>query len=357
MLIRPVTTADLRSIVHLAEQAAPGMTTLPVHPDALADMIELSEKSYSGHVDKQRARYVVVLEDTVAGAVIGIASVIAFAGAGDGFYSYKSNRLVHRSTVLGRHREFELLTLTNDYTGATEVGTLYLLPSARQDGIGRWLARSRYMLIGQHPERFAPRIMAEMRGWQRPDGSSPFWDAVGARFFEMPFVDADRMSAVLGNHFIAELLPKHPIYVELLAPEARTAIGRPHESSARAMKMLGDEGFSFEQYVDVFDAGPAVHAQTERIETIASALSADVSAHDELSASATEWLISTTSLTSFCCVRGSASLAGDRVRLPTDLKRMLGVVAGDTVRLAPPVKSSSNKWRSKTILPEYPSFF
>ena len=48
-------------------------------------------------------------------------------------------------------------------------------------------------------------------------GNAPFWDALAGRFFGMTFPEADEFNAVHGTKFIADLMPKTPIYVALLA--------------------------------------------------------------------------------------------------------------------------------------------
>ena len=57
-----------------------------------------------------------------------------------------------------------------------------------------------------------------MRGWQAETGRSPFWDHLGSKFFGLGFDSADHLSAVGDKRFIAELMPKYPIYVDLLPP-------------------------------------------------------------------------------------------------------------------------------------------
>ncbi len=105
------------------------------------------------------------------------------------------------------------------------------------------LARSRYLFIAMHRARFADRILAELRGIIDERGGSPFWDGVAGRFFGMSFQDADYFNAINGNQFIADLMPKHPVYIAMLSDDARSAIGVPHPSGRAAMRMLEDEGF------------------------------------------------------------------------------------------------------------------
>ena len=68
--------------------------------------------------------------------------------------------------------------------------------------------------------RFGEQVLAELRGVIDDDGNSPFWDAIAGRFFDMSFPEADDFNAIHGTRFIADLMPRTPIYVALLT-EAR----------------------------------------------------------------------------------------------------------------------------------------
>ncbi len=46
-------------------------------------------------------------------------------------------------------------------------------------------------------------------------------------------------------------------------------IGRVHPNTEPALAMLKAEGFSYQGYVDIFDAGPAIEAETDKIRAIA----------------------------------------------------------------------------------------
>jgi len=209
----------------------------------------------------------VVLEDG-QGQVIGTASLFSRLGAVWPFYSYKTNRVTHVSRDLGRTFSTRLLHLVNDFDGASEVGGLFLHPDARGGrGFGLLLARSRYLFIAAHRARFADRLVAELRGWVEND-TSPFWEAIAGPFFGGNFADADLYNAVHGNQFIADLMPRYPIYITMLPQAAREAIGRPHTGSAPAYKMLMNEGFVDDGYCDIFDGGPTIHARTEAVGTI-----------------------------------------------------------------------------------------
>jgi arginine N-succinyltransferase len=161
-----------------------------------------------------------------------------------------------------------MLSLTTDLEGSSEVGGLFLHPEMRAGGWGSLLARSRYLFIKQHRARFGPRTLAELRGVMDEAGNAPFWDALAGRFFGMTFPEADEFNAVHGTKFIADLMPKTPIYVALLADSGKAVMGQPHPSGRAALRMLEDEGFSYDRYVDIFDGGPTVTASTDNIRTV-----------------------------------------------------------------------------------------
>src|SRR3546814_20924223 len=120
------------------------------------------------------------------------------------------------------------------------------------------------------------RILAELRGVIDEAGGSPFWDGVAGKFFGMNFQEADQFNAVHGNQFIADLMPKHPVYVAMLPETARSVIGVPHPSGRAAMRMLENEGFAFENYIDIFDGGPKMTARTDQVTSIAGAQHTEV---------------------------------------------------------------------------------
>jgi len=269
--VRPVRGDDLAALIDLAHLAGGGMTNLPPDRATLAEKIAWSEASLAKPLTApENEFYMVVLEDG-AGQVIGTASLYSRLGAVWPFYSYKASRVTHVSRDLERTFSTQVLHLVNDFDGASEVGGLFLHPQARSGGLGQLLARSRYLFIALHRARFGARVVAELRGWVE-DGISPFWEAVAGPFFGRDFAEADLYNAVHGNQFIADLMPRYPIYSSMLPASAREAIGRPHPGSVPALRLLQAEGFVDDGYCDIFDAGPTVHIRTEAIRTIRESL-------------------------------------------------------------------------------------
>lgn len=267
-IIRTARAGDIDALLGLAALTGGGMTNLPHDRDWIVEKVAWSERSLAADImQPDNEFYMLVLEDEETGNVLGTASLYSRLGATWPFYSYKVHRITHVSHDLERSVSTEVLHLVNDFDGASEVGGLFLHPDARSGGLGSLTARSRYLFIARHRQRFGDRVVAELRGWT-DHGVSPVWDAIGKPFFGAEFHDADRHNALHGNQFIADLMPRYPIYVTMLPKAACEAIGRPHEGSVPARRMLEAEGFVYDGYVDIFDGGPTLSARTGDIRTI-----------------------------------------------------------------------------------------
>jgi arginine N-succinyltransferase len=181
-----------------------------------------------------------------------------------------------------------------------------------------------------HRARFADRILAELRGIIDERGGSPFWDGVAGRFFGMTFQEADYFNAINGNQFIADLMPKHPVYVAMLADSARAVIGLPHPSGRAAMKMLEAEGFAYEGYIDIFDGGPTMTARTSKVRSVAEARPGRIAATDlDIGERA---ILATGRLASFRACAGMREIIGDSaLAIDENSARALGVGKGDEV--------------------------
>ncbi len=95
-----------------------------------------------------------------------------------------------------------------------------------------------------------------MRGVIDEQGYSPFWESLGKRFFAMEFSRADYLCGTGQKAFIAALMPKHPLYIDFLSPEAQAVIGKVHPQTAPARTVLEKEGFRYLNYIDIFRRRP-----------------------------------------------------------------------------------------------------
>jgi len=267
--VRPARPDDFAAIYKMAKLTGGGFTNLPPDKTTLVAKLERSAASFRREDDKQQGDlYVFVLEDMKSGAIRGTCQVFGQVGVTQPFYSYHLSTLTQSSPELGKTFGNQMLTLTTDLEGSSEVGGLFLHPECRAGGLGALLARSRYLFMKLHRARFGERTLAELRGVMDEAGNAPFWDALAGKFFGMTFPEADEFNAVHGTKFIADLMPRTPIYVALLPESAKAVMGQPHPSGRAALKMLESEGFLFDRYIDIFDGGPTVTAPTDRIRTI-----------------------------------------------------------------------------------------
>ncbi|GGO89822.1 arginine N-succinyltransferase [Stakelama pacifica] len=328
--IRAARQDDLQYLYEMAKLTGGGFTNLPPDRDALRGKLTRSEAAFARTDDGiEDELFVLVLENIETGEVRGTCQIFTQVGQRWPFYSYRIGTLTKHSEELGRTFRAELLNLTNDLEGCSEVGGLFLHPNERAGGLGMLLARSRYLFIRAHRARFADRVLAELRGIIDEGGGSPFWDGVAGRFFGMSFQEADEFNAVHGNQFIADLMPKHPIYIAMLPDSARQVIGLPHPTGRAAMRMLEREGFQYEKYVDIFDGGPTMIAPTDRVRTIENARDAEI-AH--IGEGSEDVLLATGRLTDFRAAYGRVSAEDDgAITLDVAGAQALGVAAGDTL--------------------------
>lgn len=267
-VMRPAELSDFDALRAMAVESGPGFTSLPVDEDILRKRLLKSVDSFAGRLEQPEfGKYLLMLENVETGEVGGCSAVKCGIGMTAPFFNYRIITLAQASQEAARRFDMDALILTNEFVGCTEVGTLFLRPEHRGAGVGRLLAQSRYMLIATKPEWFGERIIAELRGVVSHEGETPFWECLGRHFFRMSFPEADYLSATTDNQFILDLMPKYPIYVDLLPDEAREVIGRCHVEGVPAFKLLEWEGFEFERVVDIFDGGPIMQASRDMIRT------------------------------------------------------------------------------------------
>lgn len=330
--VRAAVRADFDALMELARLSGPGFTSLPADEELLASRLEKAEAAYADpNVEQGAADYILILEDEAA-RVTGCAAVKAMVGVDRPFFNFKILRTTHASHVTETRYDTDIAVLVNEYAGCTEVGSLFVRKEARGGGVGRMLTQARYLLMAADPARFAPTVIAELRGVVDEAGKSPFWEALGAKFFRMPFPDADLLSATTDNQFITDLMPRYPIYLDLMPPEARAVIGAPHPDGVGAMKLLQWEGFRYDRVVDIFDGGPLVTAPRSDIRTIRESRAVTVEAGEALEG----WrsvILSTDRIENFRVRRARAVLNGDAARVDKDALKAVGLETGDRARI------------------------
>jgi arginine N-succinyltransferase len=246
------------------------------------------------------------------------------------FYEYRIDTTVFESKTINVRKEIPILSLYQTHDGPCEVGTLFLHPDYRKNGNGRFLQLCRFLFVAEFPHAFETPVISEFRGVLDAHGYSPFWDALGFHFFGIGFAEADRLS-IINKKFIADLMPRHPIYIPLLPKSAQDVIGKPHPESERAVKNLAAEGFAFANMVDIFDAGPVYSCPRDDIRTIRHSTRASIAALSDDAISSPIYMVSTTTA-DFRATRSALEVMPEGVRLPSSTARALSLSPGDVVR-------------------------
>lgn len=329
--VRPARNEDFDAFYEMAKLTGGGFTNLPADKGALVAKLARSDEAFArDEGDPNGDLFVFVLENAETGAIRGTCQVFSRVGMVEPFYSYRIGHLTQTSPELGKTFRAEMLTLCTDFEGCSEVGGLFLHPAERAGGLGVLLARSRYLFIRLHRERFADRLLAELRGVMDEAGGSPFWDAIAGRFFGMNFQEADRFNAAHGTRFIADLMPKTPIYTALLPDSARAVMSVPHPTGRAAMRMLEQEGFSAEGYIDIFDGGPTMSVRTDEIRTLASAREVKVAAVSEEAPGERRMMLAAGLRRDFACGYGHVAVReGGAARVDRATAELLGIGVGD----------------------------
>ncbi|EWG99382.1 arginine succinyltransferase [Halomonas sp. BC04] len=338
MVVRPVRPADLPALERLAGTATPSLTNLPAHRDRLEERIARSRQSFSREVDFPGDElYTFVLEDLERSEVVGTATIRAEAGAREAYYTYRQETLIHASQQLNVRREVQTLALSHEVSETTQLCALSIEPRYRGTSAESLLRRARLMFIAQYPERFAEVLAMAFPGYLDEQGESPFWNSVGRHFFVRDYHEINYLAGVRSKSFIAEVMPQFPLYLALLTPQARAAIGREHPDHESAMAEMLAEGFLRSRHVDIFDAGPVIKGERDRLASFRRAAWHPVRVRPaHLLPDAEPAMIANQRLADFRCVVARYALSPTgQLMLSTEHAELLGVEEGRAVLVAP----------------------
>ena len=334
IVIRPINQGDYDGLWALAHQTGPGFSSLQPKEDQVRERLKRAIASFEGRIEKEHALYFFVLEETSTKKLLGVTAIEAGLGLDEPWYNFRINTVVHASQRFDVFNQIQTLTLCNDYTGCSELCTLFLLPEYRHiKGAGHLLSKSRFLFIAAHQALFNERLIAEMRGYLNGKEESPFWEALGRKFIGLDFVEADQALS-RNRSFIIELMPRHAVYLNMLPDEARDVVGLTHSETMPALKLLEKEGLMYRNYIAPFDAGPVVEAQVKDIRAVKESCLVRVRIAPYLPETSNErWLISNDGLADFRCILASVTPDEESVTLSTEQAEALDVNEGSYVRL------------------------
>jgi arginine N-succinyltransferase len=241
---------------------------LPNDRDEIRGILEHAQKSFTCAVkDARRREYVFVLVDVAANRIVGTSMVIGQLGRRDAPYIYVDVSEEERySATLDKHFKHVVLKIGYSYNGPTEIGGLIVSPEYRKkpEKLGLLISYVRFLYVKMHREWFKDELLAELLPPLEPDGTSHLWDALGRKFTDMTYAEADRASKK-NKEFIKGLFPEGAIYATLLPQDAQDVIGKVGVATRGVEKMLRRIGFRYAWRVDPFDGGPHFTAPTDEV--------------------------------------------------------------------------------------------
>lgn len=334
LVLRPVEQTDLPQLQQLARDSLVGVTSLPDDSERLRAKIAGSCASFASAAEANGPEnYFFVLEDLDSQRLLGCSEILATAGFDEPFYSLRNRHFTSASRELNIEHGVPALSLCHDLNDHTLLRGFHIDANLVRTPFSELLSRARLLFIAAHAPRFAEAVITEIVGYSDEAGNSPFWDALGKHFFDLPYAEAERLCGLQSRTFLAELMPQYPIYVPMLPQAAQDCIGRIHPDGQDAFDILEREGFETNSYIDLFDAGPTLYARTANIRSIARSQTATVQQRPQID-SRGRYLLSNDALHGFRAIMAELDFQPDQpLSLTPAMCAALNVTDGSPIRL------------------------
>jgi len=336
-VVRPAELTDIDALESLAAGTMPGVHTLPKTRDKIAASVERSIASFAAHVDiPSEESYLFVLEQQATGAIVGTAAIFASAGSNGTYFSFRNDVIQQVSRDLNISHSVHALTLCSELTAYSQLSGFYLSNRSSAGLEAGLLSRARLLFAVLAPHRFGDRFFVPLAGITDKTGQSPFWEALGRKFFKMDFLDAEKVIGGARNRtLIVELMPHYPVYVPLLPGDAQAAMGQIHSDGELAFNLLTEEGFEADDYIDIFDGGPILQAHKNSLRSFSGSMMRRV-AHAEPGSSSdlmVTYAVAASSEQNFRAITVACPSidATDTISLPQEAQDVLMVAPGDNV--------------------------
>ncbi len=282
-ILRSVSQNDLDDLFNLSSLVF--FINLPEDKKLIKRRIDSSIKAFQKPSQKKYENYYIfVLEDDETNQVVGVSMIHAQHGnETEPHFFLKIDHEKKFSSSINTGFIHGTLKLGTDTDGPTEIGGLVLHPRYRGNGekLGKQLSFVRLLYMGLFPERFKSIVHSELMPPLDEKGNSPLWEAIGRRFLNMGYQEADKLSRN-NKEFILNLFPSEIIYQTLLPLEARDSIGKVGKDTLPVKKMLESIGFKYIQEVDPFDGGPHYRCPLKEIAPIKKLTSAKIAIDPKL---------------------------------------------------------------------------
>jgi len=277
-VVRPAEPQDIPALATLAAEATQGVHTLPRSKQAFERAVERSVASFSSEVAiPGEESYFFVLQSLDDGGIAGAAAIAATAGSSGTFFAFRNDVIHQVSRDLNISHSVHVLTLCSDLTSHSQLSSFFVRRHGGDGTAAALLSRARLLYAASAPHRFGEKFFASLAGHTDADGRSPFWEALGRKFFNMDFLEAERtIEGARNRTLIVELMPHYPIYVPLLPGEAQEVMGQVHAEGELPFDILSEEGFQPDEFIDIFDGGPILQAHKHALRSFSGAMRREV---------------------------------------------------------------------------------
>ncbi len=343
ILLREVHKSDLGGLEAFSKLAAeehPGFLNMTNDREQWKDKIRISRESFSDKLsNKLEGKYIFVAEDLEQKKIIGMSMLTAQHGTSDVphfYFEVGSEQKYSKSINTGFiHGTLKLKYETN---GPTEIGGLLVDSAFRNNEarVGRQISFIRFLYMGMNKAKFKKKVLAELLPPLSKKGKCALWEALGRRFTNMDYPEADELS-MKNKEFILSLFPTGKIYVTFLPAEARNAIGKVSKDTEPVLHMLQKIGFEYGNQIDPFDGGPHVMANTDEIIPIKKIRYFEYSSKDHDSKSNTETGLITKKEKGdqFMALHCDVKTQNLKIYFKSEIAKYLGLKNGDSVAFMP----------------------
>jgi arginine N-succinyltransferase len=272
--LRPAKQSDLDTILLLARQQGVRQASLPKEALHLKHFIQQSEEAFrqpsnalpsSGQALKAEAlasNYLWVLchsdDESQEPSVVGTLAIEPYTGQKEPFYSYRQETLINASYRLKVKQDIPVLYQSHELAGLSQLHGITLLPEHRTNQAICLLIQGALLYMSEHNELFCPTLLIEFPGFKDERGQSPLWKDLGQHFFQMTLEQACYHASIEDKALIAQLMPNHPLYKNLLSNTTQATLGEPQQDLLDYYQVFLREGFTPSQHVDIFDGGPCL---------------------------------------------------------------------------------------------------
>lgn len=331
-LLRSVALSDLKDLYELSQLVF--FINLPPDEQIIEKKIKSSIKSFKNPSKEfYKNYYIFVLEDLERDKVVGVSMIHAQHGTEqEPHYFLKVSQEHKFSKSINTGFIHGTLKLGHDTNGPTEIGGLVVNPELRNNPakLGKQISYVRFLFMGIYPEKFKPVVLSELMPPLDKQGNSPLWEAIGRRFLNMGYHEADTLSRS-NKEFILSLFPSDTVYETLLPLEARNAIGKVGKDTEPVKKMLANIGFKYTDEVDPFDGGPHYRAELKDITLIKNLKNGIINLNKNFDAEKSETVLLTLNCTEhdFAAVRTEVNIDDEEIIVNPDLLKHFNLKSQD----------------------------